>query len=311
MVIMKWISIMILASLMIGCQNPAGKDTGGRAVLVNYNQDKAWKELWYDGNAEINVYETQQARYQDIHPGHTVLIFVTEDFLTDKQVKNETYTSDASTSVLKTNQVIKFETGVYDYSIMTSVFSPVEKKKYPRTLKITTSSQDWCGQSYTQLNHAENSYRVSQFSYFESEGDRQFSVDDLLTEDEIFNQIRLNPGHLPTGEKAILPGTVFTRLKHIEYKPYPVQLTRNPFGGTGFPGDNLEVYQVIFPEFDRTLEIIYESDFPYHIAGWTDTYAVASGEKLTSISKRISTKRMPYWSQHDLEDHHLRAELGL
>ena len=221
------------------------------------------------------------------------------------------YSDKASTSVLKTNLIRKFETGVYDYSIMTSVFTPVDQRAFPHTLKITTSSQDWCGQSFMQLNHEQNKYRVHHYSYFEKEGDENFTVDDLMNEDELFNQIRFDPQLLPTGSKNMLPGTAFSRLKHIEFKSYPVTLTKGRYAGADFTGKNLEAYKIVFPDFDRTLEIIYETQFPFQIIGWTDTYAALSGERLTSTNKIISSKRMPYWSEHDLDDSHLRAELGL
>ncbi|MBK8503388.1 MAG: hypothetical protein IPL46_14930 [Saprospiraceae bacterium] len=309
---MRYISLLAMLPLLLpSCDSITEKVGSARAVPIHFNQDDEWRDHWYDGNAEVNVYETKQARYQDIHPGKTVLIFVTEDFLSDKQVKNENYSDKTSTSVLKTNLIRKFDTGVYDYSIMTSVFTPVDHKAFPKTLKITTSSQDWCGQSFMQLNHEQNKYRVRQYSYFEKEGDQNFTVDDLMNEDEIFNQIRFDPDLLPTGSKNMLPGTAFSRLKHIEFKSYPVTLTKDTYTGTDFTGKNPEVYKIVFPDFDRTLEIIYESKFPFQILGWTDTYAALSGEKLTSISKMISSKRMPYWSKHNLEDSHLRAEIGL
>jgi hypothetical protein len=194
---------------------------------------------------------------------------------------------------------------------MTSVFTPVDHKEFPNTLKITTSVQDWCGHGFMQLNHEQDKYRVHQFSYFEKEGDRNFTVDDLMNEDEIFNQIRFDPQLLPTGSKNMLPGTAFSRLKHIEFKSYPVTLSKGKYTGTDLTGKNPEVYQVVFPDFDRTLEIIYEAKFPFQIIGWTDTYAALSGERLTSVNKLISNNRMPYWSEHDLDDSHIRAEIGL
>ena len=46
-----------------------------------------FKDYWYSGEAELTRYELEQARYGEIHRGDAVLIFVTEDFRTDKQVK--------------------------------------------------------------------------------------------------------------------------------------------------------------------------------------------------------------------------------
>ena len=42
---------------------------------------------WYQGKAEINVFDLQQSRYGEVRAGKAVLIFVTEDFSKSKQVK--------------------------------------------------------------------------------------------------------------------------------------------------------------------------------------------------------------------------------
>lgn len=307
---MKYLLPIFLFFITTNCKNENTIRTE-RAMRVSMENDQEWQQYWYDGKAEVNIYETEQARYQDVHPGKTVLIFVTEDFLTEKQVKNETYGNQPSTSVLKTNMIRKFDTGIYDYSIMSSVFTPVDHKSYPNTLKVTLSAQDWCGQSFMQLNHENNKYLVNQYSYFEKEGDRSFQVDDYLMEDELFNQLRFNPEILPTGSIKILPGTTFSRLKHIEFKPYQAEASQKNYTGSEFEGEHLESYEIHYPDLDRNFEIIYEAKFPYAIAGWKDTYPVFSGEKLTSLYRRISSKRLPYWSQHNLSDSYLRKELGL
>ncbi len=48
-----------------------------------------FKGYWYQGKAELTRYQLEQARYGEIHSGDAVLIFVTENFLLDKQVKHE------------------------------------------------------------------------------------------------------------------------------------------------------------------------------------------------------------------------------
>ena len=78
---------------------------------------------WTQGKAEVNVYELSQNRYKDNHPGQLVSVFVTEDFLTDKQVKNETYTNPKSTWTFKNIQLRKFTTGIYDYSLFSRIVS--------------------------------------------------------------------------------------------------------------------------------------------------------------------------------------------
>jgi len=306
-------SLLILTVILVtfsACEKGQTDERNSNVLLTAQTND-SWKDHWYDGKAEVNVYEVQQARYDDLHAGKSVLVFVTEDFLTDKQVKDENRAGGESTSVLKTNLMRHFNTGVYDYSLMTSVFTPIESDQYPKTLKITTSMQDWCGQSYIQMNLQRNKYKVQQYSYFENEGDRTYDVEALLTEDEILNRIRLNPLSLHSGTQQILPGNVFTRLKHKELKVYNVEIKRAKYTDDDFSGADLQSIEIQYPELDRTLEIIYEGQFPHRISGWKDTYEVFGEKKLTSVSKRISSERIPYWSQHGLEDLPLREKLGL
>ncbi|NIP30395.1 MAG: hypothetical protein GTN59_07495, partial [Candidatus Dadabacteria bacterium] len=63
-------------------------------------------------------------------------------------------------------------------------------------MKLTFSSQEWCGHAYTQANYRNGKYEFSSYSYFESKGDEKFKLDDVLLEDELFTIIRLAPGNL-------------------------------------------------------------------------------------------------------------------
>src|SRR5688572_8355489 len=100
---------------------------------------------WYQGKAELTRYALEQARYGELHKGDAVLVFVTEPFLPEKQVKLERGDPARGVSVLKLNSTRKFFTGIYPYSVMTSTFTPVDFGK-TGTLKVTSSTQEWCGQ---------------------------------------------------------------------------------------------------------------------------------------------------------------------
>ncbi len=306
----SFLYLFILMFILVGCSHQESQQRSPLALNTVHQTDQ-WSDYWYAGEAEISIYHGKQARYSDQHPAQAVLIFVTEDFLTDKQVKDESGTSNSSVSVLKTNWIKRFTTGIYDYSQMTSVFTPVNANQHPGTLKITTSSQDWCGQSFVQLNLRNKQYHVQLFSYFEAENDQDFKVREHLTEDELFNRIRLGPDALPSGEIELIPGTTYARLKHQSLEPTTGVIRSSTYDGEMFSGQDLEVLEVAYPELERTLEIYYESKFPHAIAGWSDTYKVTGGEALTSHYERISTIKSPYWSLHDLEDLPLRKEMGI
>ncbi len=315
--ILHFLSFSLLFLLLPACQNkgeqPASGDASARKMVSN-----TWKspvqldDYWYQGKAEITSFELSQNRYQDIHRGEAVLIFVSEDFLTDEQVKDERKLNPNSTTVLKTNMVRKFTTGIYEYSIMTSVFTPVEVQKFPHTLKVTHSSQDWCGQSFMQINKTGDQYRMQQFSYFEAEGDTVINTPAIALEDELFNRIRINPDGLPTGELQLLPSTTYCRLIHTPFEPVMAKATLKEYEGERFEGAQLSAYSVEFPSQRRTLEIVFEKAAPYRIAGWTESYpSMFDGEVRTTVARRKETILDAYWKHNAPEDRDLRAKLGI
>jgi hypothetical protein len=321
---MKYILLTaLLAFTLLACQDQAAdsktadtKDTAtanAQSVAFQFKNDPAsLSKYWYQGKAELNHYELQQNRYQATHPGEAVLIFVTEDFLTDKQVKNDNYTNPNSTGVLKTNAIRKFPTGLYDYSIMSSVFTPTDVQQYPQTLKVTTTAQDWCGHAFMQLNYREQQYQMQLNSYFENEGDQEKNISYAILEDELFNRIRMNPEGLPTGKVDIIPSTVILRLKHLPFRAVQTEASLTDYEGSDFEGENLKAYTVAFPSLDRRLQIVFENEAPYIIEGWTDTYPSAfDRQPRTTVAKRTKTLLSPYWNKNSPADQAMRKELDL
>jgi hypothetical protein len=281
------------------------------AILAQQN-DVASNKYWTQGKAEVSVYELSQNRYRENHPGQVVSVFVTEDFLTDKQVKNERYTHPNSTWILKNIQLKKFTTGVYDYSLFTSVFTPIDRIAFPNTLKVTASSQEWCGTIFTQLNLQKNGYRYQQNSYFEKEGDVLNKVPQVFLEDEIYTVLRMGPNFLPTGDFEMLPALNFMQLKHLPNSPFAANAVIEAYTENEFKGEELHQYRIRMPALKRELRILFENKAPYKIVGWLDTFPSAFDKK-TRTTKAVLTqqKMLAYWGQNRLKDAALRKELGL
>ena len=93
----------------------------------------AFGSYWFQGKAELTSYTLSQARYGELHPGEAVLIFVTEDFSRKKQVKLDDPAAAGADKVpvLKLNFEKKFGTGIYPYSLLTSVFLPLDAARDP------------------------------------------------------------------------------------------------------------------------------------------------------------------------------------
>lgn len=266
---------------------------------------------WYRGMAEVNVYDLKQNRYNAQHQGEAVMIFVTEDFLKDKQVKNDNYTSKFSTPILKNNQIRRFTTGLYDYSIFSSVFTDISNISKPQTLKISTSSQDWCGQSFLQFNKKERDYKISLYSYFENEADKVFSTDHTITIDELFNLIRINDSLLPIGDIDMIPSSTYALLKHKTIKPYKAKALKINYEGD-LTDEDATVYIVKFPELNLKYEIIYLNNKLRPILQWTESYSSAfDGQIRKTIATLKSSQWTDYWSKNTLMDNKLRNQMGL
>jgi hypothetical protein len=266
---------------------------------------------WQDGKAEVSVFELSQNRYNAIHPGKLVNIFVLEDFLTDKQVKNETYESKSSTQVLKNIVRSNFTTGIYDYSIHTSVFTPLQQDRFS-TLKVTNTMQEWCGTTFLQMNLKNGQYFLEQRSYFEKEGDRKVELQQAIVEDALQNQIRLDYKRLPAGEFKFIPKLSYTALKHKPLELYTAIGELQEYKDTLFEGENLMEYRYKIAEQEREVVLVFESDSPFKIVGFTESYPSAfDGEVRTTTARLISTERLAYWGMNAPKDAEIREKIGL
>ena len=287
--------------LPFACQQINQQDS--QTVLVSSKNSKSrFAEYWYQGQAELNTYEVEQARYGEMREGKAVMVFVTEDFSQSKQVKLDDPEKDWKDKipVMKLNFVKRFVTGIYDYSMMLSAFTPVDLEHHPHSLKTTTSSQDWCGQSFVQMNYKGGSYKVQLRSYFESEGDEDFSTKGDLLEDELWNRIRIDPTSLQPGEADFIPGSFFNRLTHQPIKARRARIRLEQL-------DDRNQLIVEYLHLDRTVSIDYEPQFPYRIIGWEEQ----DGGQLSSRGTLIKSIKAPYWTQHDNDDLPLRDSLRL
>ena len=262
-----------------------------------------FKAYWYAGEAEITSYKLEQARYGELRQGHAVLVYVTEPFLAEEQVKADGNNAE-NIPVLKLNSTKNYLTGIYPYSIMTSTFYPVYDNQH--AVKVSNSVQEWCGHVYSQLNNREE-FEIKSHSYFEGEADRDIKLSKSWLENEIWNKIRISPNDLPLGELEMIPSFEYLRTAHKEFKAY-MAVTELRDKGVN------KVYSISYPELKRTLEIEFENKFPYSILGWTDSFKSGYGpnaKTLTSTAVRLKDIKGPYWRQNSIEDEKLRTELGL
>lgn len=270
-------------------------------------------DYWYKYGAEISRYDLQQARYGSVHQGDAVLIYVTENFDPVRQVKYEGAepVKAGTVPVLKLNFTKKFTTGVYPYSMMSSIFASAAHGPDWGVLKVATSSQEWCGHTFTQLNRGKDDLRLRQYSYFQKEGDIDARLAPALTEAGIWMLIRIDPDKLPLGELKMIPSTMDARLSHWPLQVETVAARFEPTPDRGLNGEELRRYVLEYPERQRTLAILFQAKFPYLIEGWEES-RLGKGDKVQRTSaRRTHTTMLDYWRRRQPADRQLRVELGL
>ena len=298
-------NILIISFLFVLFQACGQKNEKLTTEKINFSLDENFGDYWYKGKAELTSYELEQVRYGEKRKGQAVLIYVTEDFSKSKQVKldNPSKNPDDAEKVMKLNFTKKFNTGIYPYSMMTSVFAPVYPKTDLHARKLTTSVQEWCGHVFMQLNNETNQYDLLSRSYFESEGDVEISLDKIWLEDELWTLIRLDPTQIPEGEIELLPSTQYLRLKHKESKAYAAKVNI-------IKSEDLNELKIHIPELKRKVSVFYQNQFPYEIESWEESYP-EGGEIMTTSAKLKKRIMLDYWNRNSVKDSTFRNKLNL
>jgi hypothetical protein len=303
---------LLLILLLLSVWPAAGVLAAERPPFGSYTDDE-FRDYWYNRGAEISRFTLQQARYGEIHGGDAVLVFVTEPMNPAIQIKADERRPE-NIPILKLNATRKFFTGIYPYSVMTSVFAPLDTGQYPLPLKISTSVQEWCGHIYTQMNLRDDVYRIQMHSYFEEEGDQAFTLERTIPEDALWTLMRIAPQNLPQGTFRMIPGTVYARLMHRPLMPRRAEATMALSNEKSVEGNRLVRYEVTFPEEKRTLRIFFEQDFPYRIQQWEEAnpgLRRGAAPIMTTRAVRTHTLMIASWQHNGNQDRGLLKKLGL
>lgn len=265
---------------------------------------------WSDGKAELNGYDLVQPRYGQLRTGKAVLVFVTEPFSRSRGVKVDRYDRDNPDhfTALKLNHVRDFPTGLYDYNLMTSVFVDPARDFAP--VKVTFSSQEWCGHVFEEARFGQNAAgqaaaSVAINSYFEGETDTR-SLPVAQTEDALFIQLRgLMARTLPARSTSMtaLPSAMMRRLRHVVAGPGTIKVEWSAPRSVTVPAGTFSVRSATWTRpTGGTCTLDVEVAYPHRITGWQCT----DGER----AKLRGSTRLPYWKLHAEGDQKYLKELG-
>ncbi|MCZ7584252.1 MAG: hypothetical protein M5R36_13450 [Deltaproteobacteria bacterium] len=271
---------------------------------------------WGDGLAEMNSYALTYNRYGENRQGKTIAIFVTETFSDKKRVKADSgqVPKDDELPVLKLNLVKDFQTGVYDYKLLTSVFAAVDPRADRAAMapvKVSFSSQEWCGHVYEErIFRAEQITRTVRSYFLDESIDHETTAwpDDGITEDELPILVReLRGERLKPGGKMTVPYLMSAeraRMTHIT----PAWTTA-VIGKSAAPetvdtpaGKFQAVLWSATPKGQDAWRFWVDTAYPHKLVRWERV----DGE----IAVLTGSTRMPYWKLHGEGDEKHLKEFG-
>ncbi|MBW8887764.1 MAG: hypothetical protein JF616_08405 [Fibrobacteres bacterium] len=299
--------LSMLAALSIGAA--AGR-TGPSAGFLRY---------WKSGLAEIASYTVDVERYGEMRKGQAVLVYVYEEMDARTRIKAESdrIPRELRVPVLKLNHVLKFNTGIYDYSILTSVFAGLSGPGVNRFLqprKVSFTSQEWCGNVFHQLIPGPRGLRSEIHSYFEAEGDSIATLayppggdSALYYEDEMPILVRELDGPVQangTSRKIhLVPGLWERRKRHVPLAIAEAVLAKSGPEPFLAQGETVPAMRWTLEAQGVTTTWHVEEASPHTLLGWENS----RGEK----GVLIASLRDTYWEHNHNANAGLRKRLGL
>lgn len=267
----------------------------------------SFRDRWFDGNAELSGYHITQPRYGELRSGELVLTYVTEPMSKATRIKDDDAAKDDRLDVLKLNANLTFLTGIYPYSVMTSVFSPIDQWKGEEPfspVKITTAVQEWCGHTFHGIWPGDVQINENLLSYFASEGETRRVIqrpNQTLFEDALLIQLRELDGAFAGGGQwvgSVVPSLWRLRRAHVPLEPVPATIVRK---ATAKNGKDVTEFTLTMGSYTKVFDV--EASGAHRVLGWT----TSDGETATLLA----TAKLPYWQLNHTGNESYRRQLGL
>ncbi len=313
----RWaVAVLSLGTLVCGTASSPSASSASSApaavIPLSTESSNAFWAHWGDGRAELDGYGLTQPRYGAPRKGSAVYIFVTEDFSDSIRVKADPGQHPAADvyPVMKLNAIRHFQTGIYDYKVMTSSFLRVASG-WPLA-KISFSSQEWCGHVYHQILPRGVKADGVFHSYFDGEADGQDSLpqpEGGVYEDSLpiilrgWGTVYLRPGE--SRKVPFLPTLLHARLDHKKLAWGQATISRAPeTAKVTVPAGSYDAWVwKVAEEGGRTVTYQVEAAAPYRLVRWSSE----AGEE----ASLLGSTRLAYWKLNGPGGESHLAEIGL
>ena len=252
---------------------------------------------WDDGRAEFSIYRGTTLRYGQLRDTELRLIVVKEDLLRDQLVKSDAGPVPGRTvEAIKLNWVSDFQTGVYTYHQMASVFF---ERTSLAVLKEHMSHTESCGITTVRVGPEAGRWMHDAHSYWEGEGDRRVPVAWPAAARERWMwdglAVSLRPW-VATGatsaEKKVwmLPSQVSGRSPLSATRPVEATFRMRDAGTLQVPAGRFAA---------RRIEVVTKAGTDTLWFGAAEPYPLL--QLRTAAGRRVSlarTQRLDYWNRH-------------
>ncbi len=163
-------ALLLAASAGCGPGGGAPTSAGAPAPANAFAADP----LWDDGRAELNAYDATEMRYGIPRPFTAYHIIVKEDFSKRQLVKADPGHDPADLMpVLKMNQVIELQTGIYKYQQMLSAFF---ERSTMDLAKLSLALFEWCGNSYKEYRRGDGRAALHVHTYWDGQAEATYDL---------------------------------------------------------------------------------------------------------------------------------------
>ena len=184
---------LVLSAALPACTPDAGPADKPKArasvqalqgIMPHFDEQWAMNKYWEDGLAEVATYDAERTVYKKKRQFEYTLITVKEEFNQQFNVKTDDYKRDDLFPVMKVNAFCQIPADQYPYHYLTSLFF---RRDQPVALyKMTSSSQEWCGNTYKAIADDGVNLKESYNSYWDQQGTGSRDLRrDVLLEDAL------------------------------------------------------------------------------------------------------------------------------
>ncbi len=195
---------------------------GGVAAVPTPALDASWfqSSRWDDGAADVTVFHGRVHKYGTWHEAEA-RDWVIREYMDPVELTKRDGPGAGRLPVLKMNRMVRFDTGPYDYRLMTSLFF---ERGTGALVKGVGASQEACGLTTQRWDRA--SGRLAYDSYWEGEGrGEEAGVRQGLA---VFrDELPLLAGRIEAGERIlVLPSLASGRVKRPSESARAVTVSR-------------------------------------------------------------------------------------